>query len=47
MRQFQLMAKRKGVFIDIGLATSLLAESQRDALGNTLKNGLKRTHISP
>jgi hypothetical protein len=41
------MAKRRNVFIDIGLTTSLLAESQRDALGNTSKSGLKKTHISP
>jgi hypothetical protein len=47
MLQFQLMAKRKNVCIDIGLATSLLTESQRDALGNTSKSGLKKTHISP
>jgi hypothetical protein len=47
MRQFQLMAKRRNVFIDIGLTTSLLAESQRDALGNTSKSGLKKIHTSP
>ena len=46
MLQFQLMVKRKNVYIDIGLATSLLAESQKDALGNTSKSGLKRTRIS-